>query len=545
MASRAVRIFNKLRLPDVAGRPELRNAAGDWQRDIVATLFGSMDRTGRRRVRRLLNLIPKKNSKTTGAAAIMLTAILMDDEPRQMYSLLGATQKIAERGFDQAVGMIMADPVLKQRFHVRSHLKAIVDQVTESTLKVQTFDEKVVTGDIPKGVLIDELHILGKVHYAKRVWGQIWGGMVARPGAFMVEITTQSDETPAGVFKDELSLARRIRDGVVTGPAASSLLPVLYEYPEEFQRDKAQPWKNPDNWPMVLPNLGRSVHIDLLLEQFAEALEKGPEEERRWASQHLNIQIGMGLHDERWRGADYWPEAVEQGLTLESLLDRCEVVTVGIDGGGLDDLLGFSVVGRERDTGQWLAWCHAWAVKSVLDVRKDIASRLEDYARTGDLELVDQAQDMFLGVARLLVRIRESGLLPELGAVGLDPADVGMLVDQLEKEGFDAGDAAAGRRGQLEAIPQGMGLLSAIHTAEMKLHDGMLVHPGSEMMAWCVGNAKAVQKGNAVVINKEVAGSAKIDPLIAMFCAIKLMERSPEAAAGGVDDWLASLRVVV
>jgi MoxR-like ATPase len=31
----AVRIFNHLRLPDVIGNPPLREAAGDWIRDIV------------------------------------------------------------------------------------------------------------------------------------------------------------------------------------------------------------------------------------------------------------------------------------------------------------------------------------------------------------------------------------------------------------------------------------------------------------------------------------------------------------------------------
>lgn len=547
MASRAVQIFNKLRLPDVAGKPTMRVAAGDWQRDSVAALFGSLMPDGRRRVRKVFELVPKKNSKTTKAGAIGVTALLMDPEPRQPYYLFGPTQEIAQRGFNQAEGMILADPVLAQRFHVKAHLKTIVDRVTESTLKVQTFDEKVSTGGIPKGAIVDELHILGKVHYASRVLGQIYGGMISRPGAFLYMITTQSDEPPAGVYREELMLARAIRDGRVTGEGATTL-PILYEFPEEFQTDPSQPWKDPKCWPMVLPNLGRSVQIELLRPQFFEAVEKGGAELARWASQHLNIEIGLGLHSQRWRGADDWLGATDIALaaadrvhTLDELLVRCEVAVGGVDGGGLDDLFGLAIVGREKGTGDWLAWGHAWVQRSVVEkvggkepLRKDIAPRLLDFVAEGTLTLCDTATQDIEEVAAALGRVKASGLLPDKGAVGLDPLAIGGLVDELIAIGLT--------EEQLVSIGQGFKLSSAVWSSERKLRDGRMRHDGSEMMAWCVGNAKAEQRGNAVYITKEAAGKAKIDPLISLFNAVKLMERNPVAGDGKIstDEWIAS-----
>lgn len=542
-AAWAVDLFNGLRLPDVDGQPLMREAAGEWPRDIIRAVFGSVDDEGVRHVGEVFALVPKKNSKTTNGAGIMLTALIENEAPRQEFLMTAPTIDVADLAYDQAVGMIDADEegFLKKRFLPRDHIKTIVDLTNQSELRIKTFDMKVMVGSKPKGVLVDEEHVLSSFSYASRVMGQIRGGLIQRPDSFLIIITTQSDEPPAGCFRADLMLARAIRDGRVRGEAAT-MLPVLYEFPEAMQRDPAKPWADPANWPMVLPNLGRSIKIERLRREFATSQEKGEEEVRRWASQHLNVEIGMALHSARWRGADYWEGAGEAGLSLAGLLERCEVAVAGIDGGGLDDLLGLCVAGREKVTGRWLYWFHAWVWRDVLKLRKEIAPRLLDFEADGDLtildfETVEQDEEIepsgedeppaapeqdVIEVVAILRQVKDAGLFPEKSAVGLDPQGVGALVDALAGIGLE--------HPQVVAIGQGFRLSSAVWSMERKLKHRMLVHSGSAMMAWCVSNAKAEQRGNAVIITKEAAGKAKIDPLVASFNATKLLEANPEPA---------------
>ena len=64
------------------------------------------------------------------------------------------------------------------------------------------------------------------------------------------------------------------------------------------------------------------------LRAFAEAQLKDEKDVRIWASQHLNIEIGLALHSERWRGADYWEKAAFAPIAdLAELLDRSESAT--------------------------------------------------------------------------------------------------------------------------------------------------------------------------------------------------------------------------
>jgi phage terminase large subunit-like protein len=526
-AERAVGIFNKLRLPDVIGQPELREAAGEWMRDIVRAAFGSMASSAAgpevRQVGEIFILVPKKNSKTTSAAAIALTFLLLNKRRNADMLIIGPTQKISEVAFEQARGMIEADPdgFLQKRFHVQGgNIKTIRDRTTNARLMVRTFGMDVLTGVKPIFALIDEIHVLGSVPYAADVIRQIRGGMMPFPESLLVMITTQSDHPPEGVFRTELHYARGVRDGKITERVKT--LPVLYEFPEAIQISKDKAWLNPDLWPMVTPNLDRSITLDALLDGYARAKEDGTGEIIAWATQHLNVEVGLALHSNRWIGADFWQGAKDAlPVTLDAIRERCDVAVVGIDGGGADDLLGLCVTGRCRETMAWLAWFHAWAHPTVLERRKEIVPVLRDFEAAGDLTICAWPTQDFEELTQMIGALTDDGLLPAEAAIGLDPAGVAALVDELTVAGIALG--------QMNAIPQNYTLSKSIWGMERKLMDGTYRHGGQPMMAWVLGNARAEQKGNAVQITKQAAGKAKIDPLMAGFNAFALMARNPQA----------------
>lgn len=525
-AENAVAVFNKLRLPDVPGQPELREAAGEWIRDVVRAVFGSMQTAAGvpevRQVGEVFILVPKKNAKTTSAAAIALTFMLLNTRNHADMLIIGPTQKISDVAFEQAKGMIAADEYLQRRLHVQDHKKTIVDRITKTRLMVRTFGMDVLTGAKPIFCLIDEIHILGAIPYAADVIRQIRGGMLPFPESVLVMITTQSDHPPQGVFKSELQYARGVRDGRITDGVR--LLPVLYEFPEAIQIDPAAPWRNPEMWHLVTPNMGLSISLDRLVSGYQRAVEDGQGELIAWATQHLNVEIGMALHSNRWIGADHWKQAARPGLTLAQILTECDVVTDGIDGGGLDDLYALAVLGRHRVTKVWMGWVHAWAHPEVFERRKEIAALLREFEKAGDLTVcTDPTQDI-REIADHIAEVMAMGLLPDQGAVGLDPYGVAALIDELAGRGLTDD--------MMAPIKQGAALSPAIWGLERKLKDGTFVHCGQPMMDWVLGNAIAEQRGNALLITKQTAGKAKIDPLMALFNAVTLMTRNPEAAGG-------------
>jgi phage terminase large subunit-like protein len=518
VAEKALRIFKRLRVPDVIGNPTYGTACKQWVFDFVRAVFGSYDpETKRRMIREFFLLVPKKNGKSSIAAAIIVTAAIMNERPEAELLLIAPTKTIADISFKQALGIVKLDAELLKMFHAQEHLKKLTHRVSNAVIVIKAADTDAITGAKSTFTLIDETHEFATKSKAAAVFLELRGALAARPDGFLLQITTQSKEPPSGVFKAELDNARAVRDGEIVLP----ILAVLYELPIEAAEKGG--WKDRKTWGLVNPNLNVSVDEAFLADQLITAERAGPAAMALLASQHFNVEVGIGLKANTWVGAKFWlpAAATDPWLSLETMLDRCEVAVAGIDGGGLDDLFGLAVIGREIGSKDWLHWGHAWAHPEVLEQRKDIAPKLLDFEQDGDLTICSYATQDLEEVAQLIGLINDRGLMPEAAAVGLDPAGVASLVDELAAIGISAE--------QMVAIGQGYRLSSAIWGLERKLKDKTLLHAGRPMMSWVLSNAKSEQRGSAVIITKEAAGKAKIDPLVATFNAVMLMSRNPQA----------------
>lgn len=549
-AAAALAVFRALPIVDVMGKPSFGDISRDWVYDLPSAVFGAYNPdTGRREINTFFELISKKNTKSTRAAGIMITELIRNQRFSAEFNIVAPTLEVAKNSAEPAMDMVAEHPDLRRILKPIAHQRMIEHRETGAFLKIVAADSETVSGKKTTGLLIDELWLFGKRPNAKNMLREAIGGLASRPEGFVIALTTQSDEPPAGVMLDWLKRFRDIRDGILVNPRA---LGMLYEFPPEMIH--AGEHLKPENFYITNPNLGASVDEQFLLDEYEQAKREGQKSLVGFLAKHLNVEPGIAARSDSWAGVEFWKQRADPAITLDELIRRCEVIVIGIDGGGLDDLYGITVLGREamavnvdretaseeEETGQdgprrvkrWISWSKAWAHAIVLDRRKSIATKLQDLEAAGELVILPNdainengLPEDIAQILEIILKVRDAGLLH---CVAADPAGLGEIVDALADEDITAENRELGRD-FVVGVQQSYGLMNALKTCERKLANGTLIHADQAVMDWCVANLKIEPTATAIRATKQNAGDAKIDPAMALFNAAAVMATNPDA----------------
>ncbi|MIL09903.1 terminase large subunit, partial [Salmonella enterica subsp. enterica] len=173
-AAKGLRIFKRLKVTDIPGKPTIGDVFPEWIFDLVRVVFGAHDGDAKRQlIREFMVLIAKKNIKSTLASGIMVTALIMNERGMGEYLILAPTKDVADNSFLPAYGMIKEDAALLKVYKPSDTVREIVNRLDGSSLSVKSADADVVGGVKAISFFVDELWLFGKKASAANVLSEL------------------------------------------------------------------------------------------------------------------------------------------------------------------------------------------------------------------------------------------------------------------------------------------------------------------------------------------------------------------------------------
>ena len=528
-ANRAEDIVSKLRVPDLPGQPRMDTDEyfPEWMRLIVRLIAGGEQEDGTQLVKEALISVAKKNGKSQLIGMLAIASAMMAKRPNATGVILSRTKELALTVFNVAGGIIRADPQLMKLFHIQNTTKTLTFKPSHYVIQVKSLDTSTITGLKISHCWIDEDHLFNN-EMAQQVLLQARGTGAAIAESQIVHISTHSDGIPKGTWKSVLEQARKARSGEHD---IRGFLPLLWEMPPSVVEQGIEAVCDPANWHTANPNLGRSVDLRWLKSSFKNVLATGDDIQlRQWLSQHANCEITdqlTGNAEDTWIGAPIWNTHTDPRVDFEWVLENCNRVCMGFDGGGLTDITSLCVLGLGANGEWYVGWKHYVYPQFAANNRRE--GILSDAIRDGLIEVVQPGEEIQEIAAMVLDLTNQRG--DAFFGLAIDPS---RLADEM-----NTAAAELGVDQYIHGIKQGWGLQSGWITVERKLSTGKLVHGGRDFEQWCANNVR-VKTG--LPAKKYSADVGKIDPVIALFMAAILANNPPpefdvSAMIGGTVGW--------
>lgn len=211
-----------------------------FQKAMLQAAYGFVDDLDVRRYIEALDIIGRKNGKTTLLAAIELYMLLGDGEGApEIYSIATARDQ-AMKGYNECCNMRRQSPLIAK--HIRKRQSDLYCQSNLGFIKPLASNTNSLDGLNAHCVVIDELAAIKN----RDIYDLMKQSMSSRAQPMLWCITTNGF-VRNGIFDSQYEYATGVIDGTVDDP---HFLPIIYEL------DKREEWVDPKSWIKANPGLG-------------------------------------------------------------------------------------------------------------------------------------------------------------------------------------------------------------------------------------------------------------------------------------------------
>ena len=472
-----------------------------WQCWFLTTLFGWVHKdTGLRRFRVALMLVPRKNAKSTLAAAVVLYMLTADGESgAECYSAATSRDQakvIAEIAWEMA----KRSPAFREYFGVRLGAKttrSLEVPATASRFGPLSADAHTLDALNVSLAAIDELH----AHKTRAVWDVLDTATGARLQPLMLATTTAGVDL-GGICYSLVESLHKVLEGVFVDERFFGI---------EYTIDEDDDWRDEATWRKANPNYGVSVQPDDMARKALAAVHSNSAI-NNFKTKHLNIWVRSAAP---WMPMAQW---VACGATPRRLADLAGVPCwIGVDLAEVRDIAALVAV-FQPDPEHLVAVGRFYVPQAA--VESSPIAQYSGWVHGGHLIATDGDQADYLRIEEDILAWCDTLNVQE---IDFDRALAAQMSQSLKRRleprmGRDAAERF------VITVPQTVETMNpAMQRIEQLVLAGKFAHDGNPMWNWMASNVVVVRNFKDEIYPRKAGGKDspnKIDGLVALFTAV-------------------------
>jgi len=454
-----------------------------WQHFTVGSMYGWIHKdTKIRRFREGLVFVGRKNGKSTKISGLSLYSFSKDGENGADAYLLANTKQQAGIVYEEAKKMVKSSPKLRRQFHAKRD--EIWYSNTNSKIEHRASDSEKLDGLNTHFGVFDEIHEMKDY----KLINVIKNSRGARKQPLIIYITTAGYQLD-GPLVDYYEDAADVLGGIVDSERTSYYIAEL-DSEDEFDK--------PETWIKANPNIGVSLDLEVMKEDWNNAKRKPGER-----SDYITKQFNMFVKADEQSFIDR--ETLKRN---NKHIDLSEIEGRECIGGfDLSDTEDFTSACLEfpLDNGEVFVLSHSWIPRSkVIADNENIP--YDEYERMGLLTIIEGEYVKKEYVYDWFV---EQSKHYAIKLITYDPAKAFGLVESLKAYGFNT---KVVRQGALTLGP-------AVDDVKEMFIDGKVVFNNNRLFRWYVNNVKIVPDRNRNNLPEKQGRYRKIDGFAAFLNA--------------------------